>query len=156
MDLKHRAALLRVVCLAWVPGSSLPPCSSPPHSLLLSPLSTLPLSLCGWSICSESQSNLIHCWPVCSPYIAPTLLAWVNDKWQFGGFGGFVTLKSRVVEEKMKSSQRYPISSSCHCSGVARSDSKISAKALYGKWLHGGSVLFQLVFQTLPLHVLQM
>lgn len=31
----------------------------------------------------------------------------------------------------MKSMQRNPVSSSCHCSGVARSDSKISAKALY-------------------------
>ncbi|XP_065813229.1 epidermal growth factor receptor kinase substrate 8-like protein 2 isoform X1 [Labrus bergylta] len=32
---------------------------------------------------------------------------------------------------KMKSMQRNLVSSSCHCSGVARSDSKISAKALY-------------------------
>ncbi|KAM6926959.1 epidermal growth factor receptor kinase substrate 8-like protein 2 isoform 1-T1 [Lycodopsis pacificus] len=31
----------------------------------------------------------------------------------------------------MKNMQRNPVSSSCHCSGVARSDSKISAKALY-------------------------
>ncbi|XP_032378121.1 epidermal growth factor receptor kinase substrate 8-like protein 2 isoform X2 [Etheostoma spectabile] len=31
----------------------------------------------------------------------------------------------------MKSMQRNPVFSSCHCSGVARSDSKISAKALY-------------------------
>nr|XP_046249665.1 epidermal growth factor receptor kinase substrate 8-like protein 2 isoform X1 [Scatophagus argus] len=31
----------------------------------------------------------------------------------------------------MKSMQRNPVTSSCHCSGVARSDSKISAKALY-------------------------
>uniref|UniRef100_A0A3B5ASA9 Epidermal growth factor receptor kinase substrate 8-like protein 2 n=1 Tax=Stegastes partitus TaxID=144197 RepID=A0A3B5ASA9_9TELE len=31
----------------------------------------------------------------------------------------------------MKGIQRNPTSSSCHCSGVARSDSKISAKALY-------------------------
>lgn len=34
----------------------------------------------------------------------------------------------------MKSTQRNPFAPSCHCSGVARSDSKISAKALYGKW----------------------
>ncbi|XP_022045378.2 epidermal growth factor receptor kinase substrate 8-like protein 2 isoform X1 [Acanthochromis polyacanthus] len=31
----------------------------------------------------------------------------------------------------MKGMQRNPVSSSCHCSGVARSDSKLSAKALY-------------------------
>ncbi|XP_029991810.1 epidermal growth factor receptor kinase substrate 8-like protein 2 isoform X2 [Sphaeramia orbicularis] len=31
----------------------------------------------------------------------------------------------------MKRAQRNPISPSCHCSGVARSDSKLSAKALY-------------------------
>ncbi|XP_060931872.1 epidermal growth factor receptor kinase substrate 8-like protein 2 isoform X2 [Limanda limanda] len=31
----------------------------------------------------------------------------------------------------MKGAQRNPVSSSCYCSGVARSDSKISAKALY-------------------------
>ncbi|XP_030281222.1 epidermal growth factor receptor kinase substrate 8-like protein 2 isoform X1 [Sparus aurata] len=31
----------------------------------------------------------------------------------------------------MKSMQRNPVSSHCHCSGVARSDSKLSAKALY-------------------------
>nr|XP_057931930.1 epidermal growth factor receptor kinase substrate 8-like protein 2 isoform X1 [Doryrhamphus excisus] len=31
----------------------------------------------------------------------------------------------------MKGMQRNPVSSSCHCSGVARSDSKISAKALF-------------------------
>lgn len=35
--------------------------------------------------------------------------------------------------EKMKSTQRNPFAPPCHCSGVARSDSKISAKALYGK-----------------------
>lgn len=33
----------------------------------------------------------------------------------------------------MKSTQRNPFTPPCHCSGVARSDSKISAKALYGK-----------------------
>ncbi|XP_011605891.1 epidermal growth factor receptor kinase substrate 8-like protein 2 isoform X1 [Takifugu rubripes] len=38
----------------------------------------------------------------------------------FGGEGG-----------KMKSTQRNPFTPPCHCSGVARSDSKISAKALY-------------------------
>lgn len=34
---------------------------------------------------------------------------------------------------RMKNMRRNPVSSSCHCSAVARSDSKISAKALYGK-----------------------
>lgn len=37
----------------------------------------------------------------------------------------------------MKGMLRNPVPSSCHFSGVARSDSKLSAKALYGKWLHG-------------------
>lgn len=41
-DLGHRAALLRIVCFAWVPGSSLPPCpttlrSLPPLTLFHSP-----------------------------------------------------------------------------------------------------------------------
>lgn len=37
----------------------------------------------------------------------------------------------------MKGRLRNPVPSSCHFSGVARSDSKLSAKALYGKWLRG-------------------
>ncbi|KAM6937414.1 LOW QUALITY PROTEIN: epidermal growth factor receptor kinase substrate 8-like protein 2 [Xenentodon cancila] len=51
-----------------------------------------------------------------------------------GGVGGFVTVTSRGGAKKMKGIQRNPFSSSsssCHCSGVARSDSKLSAKALY-------------------------
>lgn len=60
--------------------------------------------------------------------------------------------------EKMKSVQRNPVTSSCHCSGVARSDSKISAKALYGKWLHGRSILLLACLQgfafTCPSHVI--
>lgn len=94
----------------------------------LPPFSTLPLALPGWPICSESQANLLQCWPVSFPYIST---------WHCGRFRGFVTLASRGAGEKMKGAQRNPVSSSCHCSGVARSDSKISAKALYGKWLHG-------------------
>lgn len=70
-------------------------------------------------------------------YITPVLWACAHEKWQRASFRGFVTLTSRGAGEKMKGMQRNPVSSSCHCSGVARSDSKISAKALYGKWVCG-------------------
>lgn len=89
-DHGHRAALLRVVCSAWAPGSSLPPCptlplSPSPHSSF----STLPpsLSLPGGSICSKSQANLIQCRPVCSSYIYHScfvdLCLWGGTVWEF-------------------------------------------------------------------------
>lgn len=149
-DHGHRAALLRVVCSAWAPGSSLPPCptlplSPSPHSSF----STLPpsLSLPGGSICSKSQANLIQCRPVCSSYIYHScfvdLCLWGGTVWEFQRLCCDIDIqKCRWGGgEKMKSMQRNPVTSSCHCSGVARSDSKISAKALYGKWLHGRSIL---------------
>lgn len=113
-----------LLCLgSWLQPSSL---SYPPHP----PLSFFH-SLTGWSICSKSQVNLILCWPVC--YIVPVFWAWAHEKWQCWSFREFVTVTSRGAGEKMKGSQRNPVSSSYRCSGVARSDSKISAKALYGK-----------------------
>ncbi|KAI3371262.1 hypothetical protein L3Q82_023874, partial [Scortum barcoo] len=78
--------------------------------------------------CPGTSIEASQCWPVCSPYI-PILVLWVC--WRSDSLIKFVTLTSRGAGEKMKSMQRNPVSSSCHCSGVARSDSKISAKALY-------------------------
>lgn len=65
--------------------------------------------------------------------------------------------------KKMKAFHRYPFTpSSCHCSGVTRSDSKLSAKALYGKKLPellthnslGGSILFNLIPKLLCIDVI--
>ena len=49
-DLGHRAALLRIVCFAWVPGAFHPPCPTPPplpFPLSLSLSFSLSLSLAG-------------------------------------------------------------------------------------------------------------
>lgn len=55
----------------------------------------------------------------------------------------------------MKGFQRKPISSSCHCSGVARSDSKPSAKALYGKFVE--AFLYSWLFsKNVPSHTLSL
>lgn len=155
-DLGHRAALFRIICFPWVLGSSFPKAPTPSSSSLFhSPSSSLagPYAHNLRLISSSAGQS--------TPTLSlGTLLLWacVHEKWQRGGFRGVLT--SRGAGEKMKGRQRNPVSSSCYCSGVARSDSKISAKALYGKWLHqrGVALFFSgvlrcwLVFKPLPLH----
>lgn len=60
----------------------------------------------------------------------------------------------------MRSSQRNAFTASCHCSGVARSDSKLSAKALYGKrrlerLFYGRSDFLIYLYASFPAHTLK-
>lgn len=133
-DLGHRAPLLRIVCFAWVPGSSVPLLLSlSPYSLYLfhSPPLSLPALAGPYAqnlrlISPSAGQSVVHI------YLCATV-------WEIQRVCDTDIQRYREGKKKMKGAQRNPVSSSCHCSGVARSDSKISAKALYGKWLHGST-----------------
>lgn len=148
-DFRHSVALLRIVCFASVPGSSLP--SSP-----LAPFSTLSLSLAG----PYAQNLRLISSRVDQSVLFISLAFSVLVSMRSDSVGPSESLwqcHPEVQGKKMKGAHHNPVSSSCHCSGVARSDSKMSAKALYGEWLHcllSVGVLYFIVccFQGLPLY----
>lgn len=133
-DPGHRAALFTLCLLSQ--GSWLqPPLTSTTSPL--SPTSTLPFS--HWPTgpyVRNLRLNLTR-WSSRSEYLQPHVwILWEGSlKWG---------------SEKMRSMQRNLVTSSCHCSGVARSDSRLSAKALYGKPIHRTTVWLL----TLPSHAL--